>query len=49
MNCRFSAYLCYGLSGWFGLQSLINMAVNMGSLPTKGLTLPFISYGGSSA
>jgi len=48
MNCRFSAYLCYGLSGWFGLQSLINMAVNMGSLPTKGLTLPFISYGGSS-
>ena len=48
MNCRFSAYLCYGLSGWFGLQSLINMAVNMGALPTKGLTLPFMSYGGSS-
>jgi len=44
----FSAYLCYGLSGWLGLQALINMAVNMGLLPTKGLTLPFISYGGSS-
>jgi cell division protein FtsW len=40
--------LCYGLSGWLGLQALINMAVNMGMLPTKGLTLPFISYGGSS-
>jgi cell division protein FtsW len=45
---RFKAYLCYGLSGWLGLQALINMAVNMGLLPTKGLTLPFISYGGSS-
>jgi cell division protein FtsW len=48
LNARFSAYLCYGLSGWFGLQSLINMGVNMGALPTKGLTLPFMSYGGSS-
>jgi cell division protein FtsW len=45
---RFSAYLCYGLSGWLGLQSLINMSVNMGLLPTKGLTLPLMSYGGSS-
>jgi cell division protein FtsW len=44
----FPAYLCYGLSGWIGLQALINMAVNMGMLPTKGLTLPFVSYGGSS-
>ncbi len=44
----FSAYLCYGLSGWLGLQALINMAVNMGLLPTKGLTLPLLSYGGSS-
>lgn len=48
LNCRFKAYLCYGLSGWLGLQAMINMAVNMGMLPTKGLTLPFISYGGSS-
>lgn len=48
LNCRFNAYVCYGLSSWFGLQSLINMAVNMGAVPTKGLALPFISYGGSS-
>ncbi len=48
LNCRFKAYLCYGLSGWLGLQALINMSVNMGLLPTKGLTLPFMSYGGSS-
>jgi cell division protein FtsW len=47
-GARFPAYLCYGLSSWLGLQALINMAVNMGLLPTKGLTLPFISYGGSS-
>ncbi|HWU68527.1 MAG TPA: putative lipid II flippase FtsW [Stenotrophobium sp.] len=45
---RFRAYLCYGLSSWLGLQAMINMAVNMGVLPTKGLTLPLISYGGSS-
>lgn len=45
---NFKAYLCYGLTGWIGLQALINMAVNMGMLPTKGLTLPLISYGGSS-
>jgi cell division protein FtsW len=48
MDFRFRAYLCYGLSGWMGLQALINMAVNMGALPTKGLTLPLMSYGGSS-
>lgn len=47
-NSLFKAYLCYGLSSWLGLQALINMAVNMGMLPTKGLTLPFVSYGGSS-
>ncbi len=45
---RFQAYLCYGLTGWLGLQALINMAVNLGLLPTKGLTLPLLSYGGSS-
>jgi len=47
-NRRFRAYLCYGLSACLGMQALINMAVNMGLLPTKGLTLPLISYGGSS-
>ncbi len=45
---RFKAYVCYGLSSWLGLQALINMGVNMGALPTKGLTLPLISYGGAS-
>lgn len=44
----FHAYLAYGLSLWLGLQAFIAMAVNMGLLPTKGLTLPLISSGGSS-
>lgn len=44
----FSAHLCYAIGGWIGLQALINIAVNMGLLPTKGLTLPLLSYGGSS-
>ena len=45
---RFSAFLAYGIGIWFGLQSFINMGVNMGMLPTKGLTLPLMSYGGGS-
>ncbi len=44
----FAAFLSYGLGSWLALQTLINMAVNMGLLPTKGLTLPLMSYGGSS-
>ncbi|WP_304985928.1 putative lipid II flippase FtsW [Coxiella-like endosymbiont] len=47
-NQLFSAYLAYGFALWLGLQTLINIGVNIGVLPTKGLTLPFISYGGSS-
>jgi cell division protein FtsW len=44
----FSAYVAYGLAiMWIG-QILINIGVNAGVLPTKGLTLPFLSYGGSS-
>ncbi|MCQ2988676.1 putative lipid II flippase FtsW [Pseudomonas tremae] len=44
----FGAYVAYGLSFlWIG-QFLINIGVNVGLLPTKGLTLPFLSYGGSS-
>ncbi len=44
----YSSYLAMGISSYFGLQVLINMGVVMGLLPTKGLTLPLISYGGSS-
>jgi cell division protein FtsW len=45
---RFAAFLAYGIGVWFGLQAFINMGVNMGLLPTKGLTLPLLSYGGGS-
>lgn len=45
---RFSAFIAYGLAIWLGFQSFVNMGVNMGILPTKGLTLPLMSYGGSS-
>ncbi|QXP84829.1 putative lipid II flippase FtsW [Methylococcus sp. Mc7] len=44
----FAAFLAYGIGLWLGLQSFINMGVNMGMLPTKGLTLPLMSYGGGS-
>ena len=45
---RFAGFLAYGIALWFGLQTLINIGVNVGVLPTKGLTLPFVSYGGNS-
>ncbi len=44
----YGAHLCYGIALWFAMQAFINMGVNMGLLPTKGLTLPLMSYGGSS-
>ena len=44
----FGAQVAYGIGIWLGLQACINMGVNMGALPTKGLTLPLMSYGGSS-
>jgi len=44
----FSAYLAYGIGVWVALQAFINLGVNMGLLPTKGITLPLMSYGGSS-
>ncbi|WP_290649422.1 putative lipid II flippase FtsW [Aquisalimonas sp.] len=44
----FGGYLCFATGFWLGLQSFINVGVNMGLLPTKGLTLPLMSYGGSS-
>lgn len=48
INENFGAYIAYGIAVWFGMQFMVNMGVDMGALPTKGLTLPFISYGGSS-
>jgi cell division protein FtsW len=44
----FGAYLAYGVGLLITLQAAINIGVNMGALPTKGLTLPFVSYGGNS-
>jgi len=48
IGLRFSSLLAYGFGVWIGLQAFVNIAVNMGALPTKGLTLPLMSYGGSS-
>ena len=45
----FSALVAQGIGIWLGVQAIINMGVNMGLLPTKGLTLPFLSFGGSGA
>jgi cell division protein FtsW len=44
----YSGLVAQGVGIWLGLQSFINMGVNMGLLPTKGLTLPLMSFGGSS-
>ena len=43
----FAALAAWGIGVWIGMQTFINMGVNMGVLPTKGLTLPFLSFGGS--
>jgi cell division protein FtsW len=45
---KFQCYLAAGFGIWLGLQAFVNIGVNMGALPTKGLTLPFVSYGRSS-
>jgi cell division protein FtsW len=45
---KFPAYLAAGFGLWVGIQAFINIGVNMGVLPTKGLTLPLMSYGRSS-
>jgi cell division protein FtsW len=44
----YGSYLAFGISTMFGIQALLNVAVALAILPTKGLTLPFISFGGSS-
>jgi cell division protein FtsW len=45
---RFSMLIATGITSWFAFQAIINMGVNLAILPLTGLTLPFISYGGSS-
>ena len=44
----FAGFLAYGIGLWIGLQAVVSVGVNLGVLPTKGLTLPLISSGGSS-
>lgn len=44
----FEALLCYVIGAWIGMEALINMGVNLGALPTKGMTLPLLSAGGSN-
>lgn len=47
-HMKFAQNIAYGCGIWFGLQTVISLCVNMGMLPTKGLSLPFISVGGSN-
>ena len=44
---HFSALMAQGIAIWFAVQGLINIGVNLGAIPTKGITLPFMSYGGT--
>ncbi|CKK94957.1 FtsW [Neisseria meningitidis] len=48
LGLTFNAYIASGIGIWIGIQSFFNIGVNIGALPTKGLTLPLMSYGGSS-
>jgi cell division protein FtsW len=48
VGLKFQSYLAAGFGLWVGIQAFINIGVNMGVLPTKGLTLPLMSYGRSS-
>ncbi|MEN8213019.1 MAG: putative lipid II flippase FtsW [Pseudomonadota bacterium] len=45
---RFAVFIAYGSGLWLGFQAFVNIGVNLGLLPTKGLTLPLMSYGGNS-
>ncbi|MGD8416088.1 MAG: putative lipid II flippase FtsW [Pseudomonadales bacterium] len=45
---KFGGYLVYGIALMLGMQAMVSLGVNTGVLPTKGLTLPFVSYGGNS-
>ena len=48
MDRVFSGLVAQGVGVWMGFQAFINMGVNLGALPTKGLTLPLMSFGGSA-
>lgn len=48
LNRHFAAYVAYGFGLWIAIQFIVSIGVNTGLLPTKGLTLPLVSYGGSS-
>ncbi|QSX33992.1 cell division protein FtsW [Shewanella avicenniae] len=48
MDLPFEGYLAYGIGIWICFQTVVNVGASIGMMPTKGLTLPFISYGGSS-
>ncbi len=48
LELYFSAFTAKGIALWLGIQTFFNMGVNLGLLPTKGLTLPLMSYGGSA-
>lgn len=48
LPCRFPMFLAFGVAAWLGLQAVLNMGVAVALLPTKGLTLPFVSFGRSS-
>ena len=45
---QFAGFMAQGIGLWIGIQSFFNMGVNLGILPTKGITLPFMSFGGNS-
>ncbi|MDH2918163.1 MAG: putative lipid II flippase FtsW [Sideroxydans sp.] len=47
LDRNYAALVAQGIGIWIGVQAMINIGVNMGVLPTKGLTLPFLSFGGS--
>ena len=48
MRRHFAGYVAFGIALWMSLQSFVSIGVNLGILPTKGLTLPLVSSGGSS-